>query len=68
MILLFKEELKFEKKGEVLTGIKKDKDNNIRFIYEEKYLEGMTALIQADEDILDPADNSILYKKVKLLT
>lgn len=59
--------IKVEKKGEVLTGIKKDKDNNIRFIYEEKYLEGMTALIQADEDILDPADNSILYKKGEIV-
>lgn len=58
--------IKIEKKGEVLTGTKTDKEGNIKFIYEEKYLEGMTVLIQADEDILDPADNSVIYKKEKL--
>ncbi|MBP3920149.1 MAG: hypothetical protein J6D28_01135 [Bacilli bacterium] len=58
-----KGQIKVEKKGEVLTGIEKDKDNNIKFVYEEKCLAGMTVNIQADEDIIDVADGSILYHK-----
>lgn len=55
--------VKVVKKGEVLTGIERDENGNIQFIYEEKYLPGMTVYIQADEDIIDPADDSIIYKK-----
>lgn len=58
-----KGQLKVEKKGEVLTGIKTDANGNKQFIYEEKYLAGMTVYVQAAEDILDPADGSIIYKK-----
>lgn len=58
-----KGQVKVEKKGEVLTGIKKDENGNTQFIYEEKYIAGMTVYIQADEDIIDPADGSIIYKK-----
>jgi len=60
-------QIKIEKKGEVLTGIKKDKNGNINFVYEEKLLDGMIVHIQAGEDILDPADGSIIYKKGELV-
>lgn len=62
-----KGQIKVKKYGEVLTGIEKDENNNIKFVYEEKPLEGMIVYVQADEDILDPADNSILYKKGELV-
>lgn len=62
-----KGQIKVEKYGEVLTGIEKDEKGNIKFIYEEKPLEGMIVYIQADEDILDPADNSVIYKKGELV-
>lgn len=62
-----KGQIKVEKYGEVLTGIEKDENGNIKFIYEEKPLEGMIVYIQADEDILDSADNSVIYKKGELV-
>lgn len=58
-----KGQVKVQKKGEVLTDIKKDENGNIQFIYEERNLAGMTVYIQAAEDIIDPADGSIIYKK-----
>lgn len=58
-----KGQVKVEKKGEVLTGVKKDENGNTKFVYEEKCLAGMTVYIQADEDIIDVADGSIIYKK-----
>lgn len=62
-----KGQIKVEKKGEVLTGIKTDENGNTQFVYEEKNLAGMTVYIQADEDILDPADGSIVYKKGEIV-
>lgn len=62
-----KGQIKFKKYGEVLTGIEKDDNGNIKFVYEEKPLEGMVVYVQADEDILDPADNSVIYKKGELV-
>lgn len=58
-----KGQVKVSKKGEVLTGITKDENGNIQFVYEEKYLPGMVVYIQAAEDIIDPADGSIIYKE-----
>ena len=58
-----KGQIKFKKYGEILTGIEKDDNGNIKFVYEERPLEGMVVYVQADEDILDPADNSVIYKK-----
>lgn len=58
-----KGQVKISKKGEVLTGIEKDEKGNIKFVYEEKSLEGMVFYIQAAEDIIDSADGSIIYKK-----
>lgn len=58
-----KGQVKVSKKGEVLTGIEKDENGNIQFVYEEKYLPGMIVYIQAAEDIIDPADGSIIYKE-----
>ena len=62
-----KGQIKFKKYGEVLTGIEKDDNGNIKFVYEERPLEGMVVYVQADEDILDPADNSVIYKKGELV-
>lgn len=62
-----KGQIKVSKKGEVLTSINKDKDGNIQFIYEEKNLPGMTVYIQAAEDIIDPADGSVIYKEGEIV-
>lgn len=62
-----KGQIKVSKKGEVLTSINKDKDGNIQFIYEEKNLSGMTVYIQAAEDIIDPADGSVIYKEGEIV-
>jgi len=62
-----KGQIKVEKYGEVLVGIQKDEDGNIQFIYEERPLEGMVVYVQADEDILDPADKSVIYKKGEIV-
>ena len=62
-----KGQVKVEKKGEVLTGVKKDENGNTKFVYEEKCLAGMTVYIQADEDIIDVADGSIIYKKGEIV-
>ncbi len=58
-----KGQIKVEKSGEVLVGVEKDENGNIQFIYEERPLADMVVYVQADEDILDPADNSVIYKK-----
>lgn len=62
-----KGQIKVEKKGEVLSDITTDENGNTQFIYEEKYLAGMTVYIQAAEDIIDPADGSILYKEGEIV-
>ena len=62
-----KGQVKVSKRGEVLTNIEKDENGNIKFIYEEKNLEGMVVYIQADEDIIDPADGSVIYKKGEIV-
>lgn len=62
-----KGQVKVSKRGEVLTNIEKDENGNIKFIYEEKSLEGMVVYIQADEDIIDPADGSVIYKKGEIV-
>lgn len=59
--------VKVEKYGEVLTNTEKDENGNIKFIYEVKPMEGMEFYIQAAEDILDPADNSVIYQKGEIV-
>ena len=62
-----KGQIKVEKYGEVLVGVEEDENGNIQFIYEERQLADMIVYVQADEDILDPADNSVIYKKGELV-
>lgn len=62
-----KGQIKVEKFGEVLSKTEKDENGNIKFIYEKKPLEGMEVYIQADEDIIDPADGSVLHRKGELV-
>lgn len=62
-----KGQIKVSKKGEVLTGINKDENGNIQFIYEERSLAGMTVYVQAAEDIIDPADGSIIYNEGEIV-
>ena len=59
--------ISIEKNGEVLTSIKKDDEGNIQFIYKDAFLAGATYNIYANEDILDPADGSVLFKKDTLM-
>ena len=52
-----------EKQGEVLTGVTQNEDGNYTFDYNKVCLGGMTVEIEAREDIIDPADGSILFAK-----
>lgn len=54
--------ISFEKRGEVLTGAHKDENGNIVFEYEEVSMPDMEVTIYAKEDIVDPADGSVIYK------
>lgn len=54
-----KGEISVAKKGEVLTGY--DEENK-QFVYEEKNLAGAVIRLEANKDILDPADGSVIYK------
>ena len=57
-----KGQIKVEKHGETLTSVTKN-DDGYTFNYENKCLAGMIVEIQAREDIIDPADGSIIYPK-----
>ena len=52
-----------EKQGEVLTGVTQNEDGSYTFDYKKVCLGGMTVEIEAREDIIDPADGSILFSK-----
>ena len=52
-----------EKQGEVLTGVTQNEDGSYTFDYNKVCLGGMTVEIEAREDIIDPADGSILFAK-----
>lgn len=51
------------KEGEALTSVTKDKDGNITFNYEVEKLPGAIFDVIAKEDVLDPADGSVVYQK-----
>lgn len=57
-----KGQIKVEKHGEALTSATKNKDG-YTLNYEDKCLAGMTVEIEARENIIDPADGSVLYPK-----
>lgn len=62
--LSVKGKINVEKRGEVLTNVKKDKDGNTSFIYEEQGIAGAEYTVTAAEDIMDPSnDGTILHKK-----
>lgn len=56
-----KGQISIEKRGETLVGTKKDSEGNIQFVYEEQRLAGMIVHIIAKENIIDPADGSVIY-------
>lgn len=58
-----KGQINVEKHGEVLTNVKKEENGNYTLIYENKCVAGMIVEIKAREDIIDPADGSVLYEK-----
>lgn len=60
--------ISFEKRGEVLVGSHEDENGNIVFDYEEQGLEGMTVTVYAKEDIIDPADGTVIYKAGDVVT
>lgn len=60
--------ISFEKRGEVLVGSHEDENGNIVFDYEEQGLEGMTVTVYAKEDIIDPADGTVIYKAGEVVT
>ena len=55
------------KLGEVLTNVKTDKMGNKHFQFEERKIAGAVYEIYAREDILDPSDGSVLFKKDTLM-
>lgn len=57
-----KGQLSVKKEGEVLTSISSDKNGNIVFNYETKGIAGAVYEVRAREDIIDPADGSIMYE------
>lgn len=57
-----KGQLSVKKEGEVLSSVTKDKDGNIEFHYETKGITGAVYEIRAREDVIDPADGTIMYK------
>lgn len=56
-----KGQIEILKKGEELTGIRQNEDGSYSFIYEEKPQGETVFEIAAAEDILDPADHSVIY-------
>ena len=59
--------ISIEKKGEVLTGAKENENGGIDFVYETRNIEGAVVEIRAKEDILDPADGTVLYEAGTLM-
>lgn len=57
-----KGQVSVKKEGEVLTSVSKDEDGNIEFHYETQGIAGAVYEIRAREDVIDPADGSIMYK------
>lgn len=57
-----KGQLSVKKEGEVLSSITKDEDGNIEFHYETKGIAGAVYEIRTREDVIDPADGTIMYK------
>ncbi|WP_416325191.1 SpaA isopeptide-forming pilin-related protein [[Eubacterium] hominis] len=57
-----KGQVSVKKEGEVLTSVGKDKNGNIQFHYEVQGIAGAIYEVRAREDVLDPADGSIMYK------
>lgn len=57
-----KGQLSVKKEGEVLTSISKDNDGNIQFHYEKRGIAGAVYEVRAREDVIDPANGSVMYK------
>lgn len=57
-----KGQVSVKKEGEVLTSVSKDKNGNLVFNYEVQGIAGAVYEVRAKEDVIDPADGSIMYK------
>ena len=57
-----KGQVSVKKEGEVLTSVSKDKNENLVFNYEVQGIAGAVYEVRAREDVIDPADGSIMYK------
>lgn len=57
-----KGQVSVKKEGEVLTSVSKDKNGNIIFNYEVQGIAGAVYEVRAKEDVIDPADGTIMYK------
>ena len=62
-----KGQLTVKKEGEVLTSVSKNEDGDMVFHYEKQGIAGAIYEIRAKEDIIDPADGSIMYKAGTIL-
>lgn len=57
-----KGQVSVKKEGEVLTSVSKDKNGNLVFNYEVQGIAGAVYEVRAKEDVIDPADGSVMYK------
>ncbi|WP_416325911.1 SpaA isopeptide-forming pilin-related protein [[Eubacterium] hominis] len=57
-----KGQLSVKKEGEVLTSVSKDDDGNLVFAYANQGIVGAVYEVRAREDVIDPADGSVMYK------
>lgn len=62
-----KGQLSVKKEGEVLTSVSKDKNENLVFNYEVQGIAGAVYEVRAREDVIDPADGTIMYKAGTIL-
>lgn len=62
-----KGQVSVKKEGEVLTSVSKDKNGNLVFNYEVQGIAGAVYEVRAREDVIDPADGSIMYKAGTIL-
>lgn len=62
-----KGQLTVKKEGEVLTSVSKNEDGDMVFHYEKQGIAGAIYEIRAKEDIIDPADGSIMYNAGTIL-
>ncbi|MEG0410288.1 MAG: SpaA isopeptide-forming pilin-related protein [Erysipelotrichaceae bacterium] len=63
-----KGQVSLKKNGQVFVGTEVKEDGTLKLLYEDKGLAGMEGNLYAEENVIDPADGSILFSKDELVT